>query len=133
MKVLDRLSIRPGEVVYDLGCGNAAFLVEAARKGAAKCVGYEIAPIAYCAAVANTFFKKGIFVRMENFLRADIEKADVVYIYLIPRAIAPLREKFEKELRPGARFACVGSPMPDWKPELEITLKGDYKAYIYRK
>lgn len=108
-------------------------MVEAAKKGAGRCIGYEIAPIAYFSGVANTFFKKGISIRMENFFKADIGRADVIYIYLIPRVIKPLREKFAKELKAGARFACVGSPMPDWEPDMEISLKGDYRAYIYRK
>lgn len=35
LKVLEALNIRPGEIVYDLGCGNVAFWSKQPRKAPA--------------------------------------------------------------------------------------------------
>ncbi|MFA6422793.1 MAG: class I SAM-dependent methyltransferase [Candidatus Buchananbacteria bacterium] len=134
-KITPELGISSESVVYDLGCGNGDFLLEALKFNPKKCVGFEIAPIAYASAILNTFLKdKGkISLRLENFLKADLSVPDILYIYLIPRAIAPLESKLKCELRPGAKFVCVGSHMPNWTPIKEIILKDNYKAYIYQK
>lgn len=133
-KITPELEIAKDSVVYDLGCGNGDFLLEALKFNPKKCIGYEISPVAFICAMYNTFFKGGskIYIRFENFFKADISKADIIYLYLIPRAIIPLQEKFKKELKSGARFVCVGSNMPDFKPYKEIVLKGDYRAYLYQ-
>ncbi|MEK7653380.1 MAG: hypothetical protein AAB358_02795 [Patescibacteria group bacterium] len=34
--------IKPGEKIYDLGCGKASLLIKAAKKYGAISVGYEI-------------------------------------------------------------------------------------------
>src|SRR5580692_204261 len=47
-KVVDRMlelaNIRPGETVFDLGCGDGRILIEAAQKYKAKAIGIEISP-----------------------------------------------------------------------------------------
>jgi len=122
-------------VVYDLGCGNGGFLLEAMKYDPQKCVGYEISPWAYLMAVCNTLWHGGgkIIIKPENFLKADISSANIIYVYLVKTAVAVLNEKFKKELKPGVKFVCIGSKMPGWEPIKEIILNGDYKAYLYEK
>ncbi len=59
-KVVDRMlelaNIRPGETVYDLGCGDGRILIEAAQRYKAKAVGIEISP--KIAAEARLHIKK---------------------------------------------------------------------------
>src|SRR5690349_13507424 len=47
-RVVDRMlslaSIRPGETVYDLGCGDGRVLIAAVKNYKAKAVGVEISP-----------------------------------------------------------------------------------------
>ncbi len=48
VRVVDRMlelaNIKPGETVYDLGCGDGRILIAAVEKYKAKAVGVEIAP-----------------------------------------------------------------------------------------
>src|SRR5580704_10967409 len=59
-KVVDRMlelaNIRPGETVFDLGCGDGRILIEAAQRYKAKAVGIEISP--KIAAEARIHIKK---------------------------------------------------------------------------
>src|SRR6185295_320749 len=43
-RMLDMASIRPGETLYDLGCGDGRVLIAAVEKYKAKAVGVEIDP-----------------------------------------------------------------------------------------
>src|SRR5580658_10720616 len=47
-KVVDRMlelaNIRPGETVYDLGCGDGRILIAAVKNYTARAVGVEISP-----------------------------------------------------------------------------------------
>ena len=94
---LIRLSkLRPGMNFYDLGSGDGRLLFEAAKKGA-NAYGIEINPFL----VIYTYVRKIlspdrslIHVRLGNFWNAEIEKADVISIYLLPWRM----EKLEKLL-----------------------------------
>src|SRR5580698_4679946 len=43
-RMLELASIRPGETVYDLGCGDGRILIAAVQRFKAKAVGIEISP-----------------------------------------------------------------------------------------
>ncbi len=110
MKVIAEIDIPKHSVIADLGCGNGRFLIEALKRfSPKKCVGYEIAPTAYLAAAKNTFFKKGIFIKYENFFKADFSEFDLIYIYLLPKLVDKLTFKLKKEIKPGCKIVTIGS------------------------
>src|ERR1700689_1439233 len=43
-RMLELASIKPGETVYDLGCGDGRILITAVERYKAKAVGVEISP-----------------------------------------------------------------------------------------
>ena len=118
--------------VYDLGCGDAHFLKRCVQKGAKKCVGYELSPMAYLTASIKTLMKP-IKIRFGDFFKADISEADVVYIYLVKTVLAKLSPKLKSEAKAGCIIITVGSSLSDWTPEKIISLNGDYSAYVYKK
>jgi hypothetical protein len=40
---------------------------------------------------------KGIKFRKENIFKADIKKADVIYLFLLPKLLVKLKDKLQKE------------------------------------
>src|SRR5690349_18037229 len=83
-KALKLANLQQDEVLYDLGAGDGRVLFIAAREFGAKAVGIEIGPI-QCAliwlrAVARGLDKK-VQVRWENFYKANLNEADVVFVY----------------------------------------------------
>ena len=50
---LDMLDLKPGQVLYDLGCGDGRILKVAAGRGI-KCVGYELNPFMFLYSWATT-------------------------------------------------------------------------------
>src|SRR3989338_8043413 len=69
--IIDQLDLKPGQVFYDLGCGDGRFLLEAEKRGA-KAIGFEISPWAYCRAKINlAWHKSQAKIFYKNFYHAD--------------------------------------------------------------
>lgn len=137
-KVVDRMlelaNIRPGETVYDLGCGDGRILIEAVQRYRAKAVGIEISP--KIAAEARAHIKragvsKSATVIEGDLLQADLTGADVVTIYLATSLNEELRPRLEKFLKPGARVVSHDYAVPGWKPKQVVLADGRQKHNIY--
>lgn len=118
---LEALRLSPGELLYDLGCGDGRFLAAACRRGA-RAVGFELNGWAYLLARLRTFRLPQARVRLASFWEEDLSGADCVVCYLFPDVMAKLAAKLEAELRPGARVASCNFPLPGWRPERVIRL-----------
>lgn len=98
-------NISSKDTVYELGSGDGTFLMIAAKEFGARGVGIEIDPLRYYFSSillhSNRLSDKIKLIR-KNFFDVDISKATVVFAYLVPRALARLKPKFLKELKPGA-------------------------------
>jgi len=115
-RLFDLAELKPGETVYDLGCGDGRVLLVAAEEYGARAVGFEISIVPYLAALvrrAMNPFRKNITVRFEDFYRTSLKEADLVYCFLTPSAMQRLKTKFVRELRPGARVVSYTFSLGD--------------------
>ena len=123
MHVVDRMlemaNLKPGETLYDLGCGDGRILIAAVQKYQVKAVGVEISPKLVTKAMTS-IAKAGLESRARviqgDLLTADLNGADVVTIYLATESNEQLRPRLEKYLKPGARVVSHDYPVPGWKP-----------------
>jgi SAM-dependent methyltransferase len=82
-QALKLMGLKPGQTVFDLGCGDGVMLKTAAEQGL-KAVGYEINPILAAIAWCRTRrYGRQVKVRYGNFWRANISSADGVFVFLI--------------------------------------------------
>lgn len=109
--------LKPGEIIYDLGCGKANLLTLAAQKFQAKGVGYELSLWPYFWGKLRTWLT-GVDVKLylKNFFEADLSNADVIFCYLFPEIMAELELKFQSELKKGARVVSYAFKLPNVKP-----------------
>jgi SAM-dependent methyltransferase len=118
-KALRLANLQQNEVLYDLGAGDGRVLFIAARDFGAKAVGIEIGPI-QCAliwlrAVASGLDKR-VRVRWENFYKADLSDADVVFVYATSKEVAKLAPHLEGQMKPGSRLISISADFPEWEP-----------------
>ena len=132
--IMKEIEIKPGDIVYDLGCGSGDFLRLATAAGAAKGIGWEISPWAFLVAVLKNWNNSRISFRFEDFFKADLSKANLVYVYLLPKMLEKVSIKLERELKPSARVITVGAALPGRKEQKKILLneKHEYYAYYYK-
>jgi hypothetical protein len=104
-RVLDLAKLKDGEKVYDLGCGDGRFLIEAEKRAKIIATGFEAAPIPLLMAYLFKWVSRAKFrISTGNFFKADLSPADVIFCYLGPETMADLAGKFKKECRKGTRI-----------------------------
>jgi predicted RNA methylase len=136
-RMLEVASVKPGEMVYDLGCGDGRILITAVQKFHAKAVGVELNE--QHAATATENIKRANLqnhaqVIKGNLMDVNIGNADVVTLYLMTLANEKLRPKLEHELRPGTRVVSLNFQVRGWKPlrvEEAEAYHRSYKIYLY--
>lgn len=136
-RMLEVSSLKPGETVYDLGCGDGRVLVTAARKFRAKAVGVELSPRLVQQA-KDTIQQSGLqnmaSVIEGNLLDVDLSAADVVTVYLMTDSNLKLRPNLEKYLKPGARVVSHDFEIKGWKPKYveEVTAhRRPHRIFVY--
>lgn len=124
---LDLLELKEGEVVYDLGCGDGRFLRAAAKAGY-QAVGYELNPFMFLFSwITTRKYGRRVKVRFGNFWKADISKADAVFVFLLDKYMKQLDQKLHNEAKKGLRLASHTFKIPSKRP-----LKQQYGVYLYR-
>ena len=118
-RMLQLADVRPGETVYDLGSGDGRVVIAAARNFGATAIGVEIDPLRTLisrTAIALLGLRSRARVARANLFDVDLRDADVVTVYLLPKANARLALKLRSELKPGARVVTLTYHLPGWEP-----------------
>ena len=116
--IIQTAELKPGQVVFDLGCGRAGFLIYAAKKAGISGVGFELTPWPYAWGIFDIWrTKTAVKLYMRDFFKTDLKQADVVYCYLFPEIMAQLELKFEQEMRRGTKVVSYGFKLPNRQPD----------------
>ena len=124
--LLDLAEVGPGDVLYDLGCGDGRIVIGAAKRGA-RGVGVDIDRLRVREGNWNAE-RAGVTDRV-RFERAslfdvDLRPATVVALYLLPSINRRLRPKLLRELTTGSRIVSNFFDMDDWQPDRRIEAWG---------
>lgn len=115
-KIIELAKIKPGEKVYDIGCGDGRMVYIAANDYDADATGFELSPLVYCLARIRKFFwKSKAKIEFTDFRYKNLGNADVIVCYLLPEALARLQPKLEAELKKGARVVSYAFSIGTWK------------------
>ena len=118
-KALKLADLKQNETLYDLGAGDGRVLFIAANEFGAKAVGVEVAPV-QCLLIWFRIVSSGsggrVKIKMENFYRAELKDADVVYIYATLHELMKLAPHLEKTMKPGSRLVSISADIPEWEP-----------------
>ncbi len=101
-RMLELADIKPGEQVYDLGCGDGRLIFAAAKQGA-QAIGYEFSFPTFLVAYARSLFVAGARIRCRNFWHGDYRSADVIFCYLLTDSMQTFKKKIWPQLKPGCR------------------------------
>jgi len=137
-RMLTLADVKPGELVYDLGCGDGRIVITAATKFSARAVGVEIRRDIYettLARVASLGLSEKVQIVHGDALKTDLSSADVVTLYLLTSSNERLRPVLEAQLKPGARVVSHDFEIRGWKPEQteKMMLQGrPHMIYAYK-
>ncbi|HEV2430762.1 MAG TPA: methyltransferase domain-containing protein [Burkholderiales bacterium] len=125
-RMLELAGTRPDDLVIDLGSGDGRIVIAAAQKFGARGVGIELdgALVRKSREHADraNVSAKASFVE-GDVLVADISRATVVTVYLLPALMAKLQSRFIDELAPGTRIVSHAFGMAGWAPDRSETVR----------
>jgi protein-L-isoaspartate O-methyltransferase len=114
------------DFVMDLGSGDGRIVIAAAKKFGARGLGVEIDSRLVAQSRENAR-QAGVAERVtfeeRDVLTADLGRATVVTLYLLPFLMDRLQPKLLQELRPGARIVSHAFQIPGWRPDRTETMR----------
>ena len=122
-KMLDLAKVGPDDFVIDLGSGDGRNVIGAARRGA-RALGVEYNPdmvelsrrkAAEAGVAGRATFERG------DMYEADISRATVMALFLLPSNLLQLRPKF-LALAPGSRIVSNTFLIADWTPDASTSV-----------
>jgi hypothetical protein len=141
-EMLKLANVTAKDFVVDLGSGDGRMIISAAKTFKASGLGVDIDPklveLSIQEAKAQGVSDRAKFVEQDMF-KADLSKATVVTLYVLPDFMEKLRPKLIAELKPGARIVAHDYYMNEWYSDRRIELtvpekkaaNGTDKAYLY--
>jgi len=141
-EMLKLAGVTAKDFVIDLGSGDGRVVLTAARNFKAQGLGVDIDKT--LVAFSNKQAKldgvedRARFIEQDMF-KADISKATVITLYVLPDFMEKLRPKLASELKPGTRIVAHDYFMSGWYPDKRVDLtvpekvaaNGTDKAYLY--
>jgi len=128
-RMLELARVKAGDVVYDIGSGDGAIIIRAAKKYGVHGVGIEIDQDLVLKARDNAFREKVehlVEFRAQDAFTVDVSPATVVTLYMLPEFNAKLRPILERQLKPGSRVVSHDYPIEGWTPERIEVVKGGF-------
>jgi len=136
-RIFKLADLKPGEVFYDLGCGTGNLVIYAAKNFQAQAIGVEMVfPLFLICKIKQLFCqRKTIIFKFKNLYKENLSKAEVIYFFGLPETInTKLKEKLEKEVKPGSRIISYVFKIKDWQPEvIDKPRQKDLPIYLYIK
>ncbi len=135
-KMLELAKIKKGDVVYDLGCGDARIPIAASKKYGVKSWGFDINPVRVKESQENVDknkLKDLVTIKLQDIFELDLKQADVITLYLLPQLNVKLIPQLDK-LKPGCRIVSHDFDMKGVRPRQEVSINAngrDHRIYLW--
>jgi cyclopropane fatty-acyl-phospholipid synthase-like methyltransferase len=116
--ILGLLDLKSGETFYELGSGDGRVLIRAVQKYGVSGIGIENDSELVVGSkrnIGNFSLDDRITIIQGSYYDMPLHDADAIYMFLNNTEARLLKEKFERELKPGARVLSLAFPIPEWK------------------
>ena len=131
--MLEIAGVGPRDFVVDLGSGDGRIVLTGATRHQASGMGVdidgELVDLANGRA-QNLGVAQRVQFHRQDVLAADLSRATVLTLYLLPGMMERLRPKLLKELKPGARIVSHDFDFGDWKPDRSVDVQTPEKYDI---
>lgn len=135
-RAMQLLALQPGQVLYDLGCGNGKVVLYGCKHYAIKGVGIELALPLYGICVLRRWYSgvRNCSFRLGDLFRQDLSTANGIYIFGMPKKLQHrLVTKLKAELQPGTRVVSCAFKITGLTPiQVNKPTSNDVALYVYQ-
>ena len=118
-EAIEMLNLKAGQLLIELGSGDGRVLKAAAKKGI-RSVGYEINPLLALYSKITTYrYRKLVTIKLTNFWKESLKKADGIYIFGLDRYMMKLNNKIIQECHRPLVVVSFAFRFPGRKPTEE--------------
>lgn len=126
-RALDLVDLKPGQTLLELGSGDGRLLIEAAERGIYS-IGYELNPLLVLYAWWKTRkHRKFITVKLANFWKVKLPKADGIFVFLLQPYMEKLDAKILAEKHGKVKLVSFAFEITSRKPA-----KVDSGLFLYK-
>jgi uncharacterized protein (TIGR03000 family) len=131
--------VKPSDVVFEPGCGDARITIAAVKAGASRGVGIDLDPERVTesrAKVKEAALDDRVEIRLGDALDIrDLSSASVVFLYMGDHFNMLIRPILWRDLKVGSRVVSHRFTMGDWKPDKTVSLTSpdgyDYELHLW--
>jgi len=136
---LEQAELKAGDLLIDLGCGNAAVMIRAVQLYNVRAIGYEILPEALKDArknIADAGLEKQIQLLDNDFREADISQANALVLYHGRNTLSMITQSLEDQFKTGTIIITHDFDIPGWTEEAHFNFEPQtglpHEVYKYR-
>ncbi len=130
-RMIEAGNLKKGMKIYDLGCGDGRLVHEASViVGRSNAIGYEYSPIVYLWAKFLSIFWRGGEIKYGNIWNQDFSNADVIFCYLLPKAMAKFEKTLLPKLKPGSLIVSHAFEFPTYPVYKKIPRDGSHAPVV---
>ena len=134
LEILKGANLKKGQIFLELGSGDGRLVLSAVKNYGVNGVGVDLhlPLITFSRIKSKMLGLKNIQFRLEDFFKTDISKADVIFLFLMPKTLVSLKEKLKKESKKGVLIISHGFEIKGWERYLVKTQKRKlFPTYYY--
>lgn len=136
-ELFNNFSIPKNCTIYELGCSKGDFLFAVEKFEPKKIVGFELSPLHVWYGKTKAKIKKSkVKIKYQDFFKADITDADLIYLFLVEPILIKLWKKIKNEAKPGTIVVVLSDRIPGEKYFQKIATRPNKQDgtfyYLYR-
>lgn len=134
-EILKSANLRPGQVFIELGSGDGRVVRRAVKNFKVYGIGIELNffLVLYAKILSRIQSLRRIEFRVENFFNTDLSSSDIIFLFLLPKALERLKIKIEKEAKKETLVISHGFKIKGWDKYLIKSIKRDLFPTFYYK
>ncbi|HTX61398.1 MAG TPA: SAM-dependent methyltransferase [Methanobacterium sp.] len=130
-KILEMAEVDSQDILYDLGSGDGRIVAQAVRRYQATGLGIEADPLRVMwsrITLRMMGLNRKTRIIWGDIFNQDISHATVVTVFLWQRTNEKLKEKLQRELKPGTRVVSYIWTFSGWTP---LAVDREDRVYLY--
>lgn len=133
-EILKVAKLNKGQVFIEPGSGDGRVVISAVKNYGVIGIGVEVHPfLLFYSKLSAKLNKVSVQFKAENFFNTNYKKVDVIYLFLFPKTLKKLKEKFIKECRKNTLIISHGFKIEGFEKYLINTIERKvYNTYFYK-